>query len=119
MCVATGGWRDSALLKLGAVGISIGNIPLASSDDAHERESIMLLAHERARAHKKCEAFEVVMYVGDHIWDFVNSEKLGYRFVGIGRGDQNNYCQVFRRNVIGRRRSSRVEIYRIRTQYWL
>lgn len=54
VCVATGGWRDSALLKLGLAGIFTGNIPLASSDDAHERESIMLLAHERARAHKKC-----------------------------------------------------------------
>ena len=87
MCIATGGWRDAALLKLGAVGISIENIPLASSDDSHERESIMLLAHERARIRMNCEAFNSVLYVADHVGDFANSKKLGYSFVGIGSGE--------------------------------
>jgi phosphoglycolate phosphatase-like HAD superfamily hydrolase len=87
MCIATGGWRDATLLKLGALGISTENIPIASSDDSPERESIMLLAHERARVHMNCEAFNSVLYVADHPWDYINSKKLGYGFVGIGSGE--------------------------------
>ncbi|MGA8848599.1 MAG: hypothetical protein WB564_02050 [Dehalococcoidia bacterium] len=88
VCVATGGWRDAALLKLRLAGISAGDIPLASSDDSHERESIMLLAEERARVHKNCPAFSQVVYVADHVRDFLNARKLGYGFVGLGSGEQ-------------------------------
>lgn len=86
--IATGGWRDSALLKLETAGISLEKIPIASSDDAHERESIMKRAYERARAYANCKEFQPVVYVGDHPWDYVNSKKLDYDFVGIGSGNQ-------------------------------
>jgi phosphoglycolate phosphatase-like HAD superfamily hydrolase len=86
--VATGGWRDSALLKLSAVGILLDNIPIASSDDAHERESIMKISYERSAAQAGCKEFQSVLYIGDHPWDYVNSRKLGYKFLGIGSGIQ-------------------------------
>jgi len=86
VCIATGGWRDAALLKLRLVGISAGDIPFASSDDSHGRESIMLLAEERARVHKNCPAFSQVVYVADHVRDFLNARKLDYAFVGLGSG---------------------------------
>jgi len=87
LCIATGNWREAALLKLRLAGISTGDIPLASSDDSHERESIMLLAEERARVHKNCPAFSQVVYVADHVRDFLNARKLGYGFVGLGSGE--------------------------------
>jgi phosphoglycolate phosphatase-like HAD superfamily hydrolase len=84
VCIATGGWQDAALAKLGAVGISIESTLLASSDDSHDRVSIMLSAYERARAQTRCGTFDSVLYVGDRRWDFENSRRLGYDFVGVG-----------------------------------
>ena len=86
VCIATGGWRDPALMKLRAAGFPIGNIILTSSDDALQRESIMLLAYERARIQANCEKFDSVLYVGDRRWDFANAQKLGWYFLGIARG---------------------------------
>jgi phosphoglycolate phosphatase-like HAD superfamily hydrolase len=87
VCLATGGWRASALIKLEVAGISTENIPLASAGDSHERAGIMIRAYERVRVHKRCSVFDSVLYFGDAVWDFVNSKKLGYGFVGIGSGD--------------------------------
>lgn len=87
VCLATGGWRDSALLKLNAVGIAADGIPIATSDDIDQREAIMLLACEHARVHKNCEVFVDVLYVADHVGDFANATKLGYRFIGIAGDD--------------------------------
>ena len=86
VCVATGGWRDPALVKLEAAGIYIEDTPLASSDDSHERLSIMRRAHDLTRASSEALAFGRVVYVADHIGDFLNAKKLGYDFVGIGSG---------------------------------
>lgn len=88
VCIATGGWRDSALLKLEVAGIPFESVPLASSDDSRERLSIMLTAYERARTSANCASFDSVIYVADHPWDFVNAKRLGYNFLGIGNGEQ-------------------------------
>lgn len=86
--IATGGWRDSALLKLKTVGLLYDNIPMASSDDAYERESILRKSYDFAIANAGCKYFQSVLYIGDHPWDYINSMKLGYVFVGIGNGKQ-------------------------------
>jgi phosphoglycolate phosphatase-like HAD superfamily hydrolase len=88
VCIATGGWQDAALAKLEAVGISIDKTLLASSDDSHDRVSIMLSAYEQARTQTNCETFDSVLYVGDRRWDFENSRRLGYDFVGVGGGER-------------------------------
>jgi beta-phosphoglucomutase-like phosphatase (HAD superfamily) len=38
---ATGGWRDSARLKMAMAGMCFDDYPAASADDAFDRESIM------------------------------------------------------------------------------
>ncbi len=52
-CIATGGWRDSALLKLAVTGINTKNVPFASSDDSCRREEILSLAYKRALIHRR------------------------------------------------------------------
>ena len=86
--MATGSWHDSALLKLRTVGFLFDNIPIASSDDAHKRESILRKSYDFAIANAGCEEFQSVLYIGDHPRDYVNSRKLGYDFIGIGSGNQ-------------------------------
>ena len=87
VCIATGGWRGAALLKLETVGIAVGDMPFASSDDSDERHLVMLAAYRRALAREGCQAFDAVLYVGDHVGDLANAKRLGYGFVAIGAGD--------------------------------
>ena len=84
--LATGGWRESAELKLQHAGLGIWTFPLASASDACQREAIMALAVERAAARWGVAGFASVVYVGDAVWDVKAARKLGYRFVGIGSG---------------------------------
>jgi len=86
--IATGGWADSARLKLRQAAIEIDSIPFASSDDSPSREHILRTACERAVA--KCGgSFDSVTYVGDAPWDVAAARLLGFRFIGIScEGDE-------------------------------
>ena len=46
--LATGGWRDSARLKMASAGMCFDDHPAASADDALDRESIIRLSRQRA-----------------------------------------------------------------------
>jgi phosphoglycolate phosphatase-like HAD superfamily hydrolase len=76
--IATGGWGHTARMKLTSAGFSAEDIPLASSDDSHERIRIM----ERCRSHLS--TTNTTIYVGDGEWDKRATEALGWRFLGIG-----------------------------------
>ncbi|MCE7519724.1 HAD family hydrolase [Halomonas titanicae] len=80
LAFATGGWSESARMKLEAAGISFSSIPLASSSDHFSRIEIMRLAERRAgNGH-----YDSITYFGDGPWDQKASETLGYNFVSVG-----------------------------------
>ncbi len=92
LSIATGGWRDSALLKLQRAGLNIDGIVLASADDHHSRAEIMKLAASRAGYvnHK------LISYFGDGIWDKNAAEALGYNFILVGeRFKHDKTCPHF------------------------
>jgi beta-phosphoglucomutase-like phosphatase (HAD superfamily) len=76
---ATGGWSASATLKLESAGFPLQGIPLASSDDYPDRQSIMVYA-----LHKLGGEFQSVTYYGDGEWDKGASRDLGWKFVPVG-----------------------------------
>jgi beta-phosphoglucomutase-like phosphatase (HAD superfamily) len=80
-CVAyaTGGWSASASIKLESAGFPLQGIPLASSDDYSDRQSIMLHALVQLRGE-----FQSVTYYGDGGWDEAASRDLGWKFVPVG-----------------------------------
>ena len=84
LAIATGSWKEMAMLKLSAAGFELGNLPLASSNDSHRREEIMQAAFDRALAFYGVPTFETVTYIGDGAWDLHASKNLGYHFIGIG-----------------------------------
>lgn len=82
VAIATGGWAETALMKLAAIGVSLDGIGFASSSDAHARTKIMELAAERAL---RGAVPATRTYLGDGAWDQRASAELGYRFIAIGR----------------------------------
>lgn len=77
---ATGGWLESAKMKLSAAGIHFPGIPIASASDHYCRLEIMRLAEIRAREGK----YKSITYFGDGSWDLKASADLGYNFVLVG-----------------------------------
>ena len=82
VAIATGGWAETALLKLRAIEMPIDRLAVATSSDARERTRIMQIAERRALA-------GVVprrrTYFGDAAWDQRASRELEFEFVLIGR----------------------------------
>jgi phosphoglycolate phosphatase-like HAD superfamily hydrolase len=81
VAIATGGWAESARLKLAAIGIDADALPHATSSDRIERSRIMQLAEERALGGAP---WTTRTYFGDGDWDKRASAELGYRFVAVG-----------------------------------
>ena len=80
LSIATGGWRETAILKLESAKIDVLDIPIASSDDHYSRIEIMKKAEEKAQVQKKITR----TYFGDAEWDKKASEELGFNFVLVG-----------------------------------
>ncbi len=83
VAVATGGWRETAAIKLRAIGLDPGELCLASCSDAVSRVGIMRIAEERALVGRRAARRT---YFGDRPWDLRASRELGYGFVAIGDG---------------------------------
>jgi len=79
VAIATGGWRESAELKLQSAGIDYSNIPLATANDHRERTGIMQVALSQLGSGLKS-----VTYYGDGPWDQDACATLGWRFVSVG-----------------------------------
>ena len=79
VAIATGGWRDSARLKLASAGLEWPDVPLATSDDAIQRTDIM-----RAALRKLGRDCRSVTYFGDGEWDRQACARLGWRFRAVG-----------------------------------
>jgi beta-phosphoglucomutase-like phosphatase (HAD superfamily) len=87
VAIATGGWAETARLKLAAIGIDPDAVALATSSDRMERVRIMQLAEERALGGV---APKSRTYFGDGAWDKRASAELGYRFIGVGRAVEHD-----------------------------
>ena len=86
LAIATGGWRETAEMKLAHVGIEAGHIPLATSSDAEARVDIMRHAERLAVPGRP---FARRTYFGDGLWDRKASAELGYSFIAVGAQVEN------------------------------
>jgi len=84
--LATGGWRDSARLKMASAGMCYEDFPSASADDALDRESIIRLSRQRAA--ERYGRFGSTVYVGDGVWDARACRSIGIPFIGIATGSR-------------------------------
>jgi phosphoglycolate phosphatase-like HAD superfamily hydrolase len=82
VAVATGGWEETARLKLAHVGIDTERLAFASSSDALARTAIMRIAERRALNDG---GYGRATYFGDGPWDRRASAELGYEFIAVGK----------------------------------
>lgn len=87
VAIATGGWEETAKLKLQTVNIDYRGLAFASSSDHHVRTEVMRIAEKRA---SNGIPFQSKTYFGDAIWDKKASAELNYRFVLIGNNVTHN-----------------------------
>ena len=79
VAIATGGWRESAELKLNAAQFILDGIPIATSDTEFDRSRIMLTALSSLGSD-----FETITYYGDGAWDQDACLALGWNFIPVG-----------------------------------
>jgi len=92
VAIATGGWRETAELKLKSAGINFEQFPLCSANDAESRVDIMKQA--RLRAGKAQELS--ISYFGDASWDKKACAELGWNFILVGnRTDHHQNIRDF------------------------
>jgi phosphoglycolate phosphatase-like HAD superfamily hydrolase len=80
---ATGGWLDSASMKLEAIGLNFTKFPIASADDSISREEIVKTAISRAEEKYGVADFDKIVCIGDGIWDVLTAVQLQLPFVGV------------------------------------
>jgi phosphoglycolate phosphatase-like HAD superfamily hydrolase len=81
VAVATGGWRETAELKLRGIGLDPKELPLATSSESSDRCRIIRLAERRA-LNGKIPRHRT--YFGDGVWDKKAAAELDYSFVAVG-----------------------------------
>lgn len=85
--IATGGWRETAELKLNSAGFAFSNIPIASSNDHYARIKIMQHSIDLAKIDHNTQ----ISYFGDGEWDKTACAELGINFIAVG--DRVEYHQ--------------------------
>ncbi len=88
MALATGGWREAALFKIGCSGLDLDDLPAAFGEDGPSRQGIVRAAIARAREHAGVDDFARIVCIGDGIWDVGTATSLGLPCIGVGTGGQ-------------------------------
>jgi len=78
--MATGGWKETALLKLGQAGFDTSDLILSSSNDHYSRTEIMKLSAKKVGADKDMN----FTYFGDAEWDVRACRMLNVNLVVVG-----------------------------------
>ncbi|MEK6279695.1 MAG: HAD family hydrolase [Acidobacteriota bacterium] len=87
VAIATGCWRESALLKLRAAKIDVDGIPAAYAEDGLSREEILEAAVSQSLAQQGLGSFEKIVSIGDGLWDVRTARHLNFAFLGVGCGE--------------------------------
>ena len=87
VAVATGGWEETARIKLRAIGLDPRRLSIASSSDAIGKVDIMRIAEQRALPSGGAKRRT---YFGDSPYDQEASQKLGYDFIAIGENVEHH-----------------------------
>ena len=83
---ATGGWYETAVLKLDSAGFNYSKEFISSSNDHFKRTEIMTIA----KAKHENQSGTICTFFGDGVWDKNACEELGFNFVLVGNRANHN-----------------------------
>ena len=86
--LATGGWKETALLKLSYAGFDTSDLILSSSNDHYSRVEIMKLSARKAGVDKDMN----FTYFGDADWDVEACRELNVNLVVLGNKTEHFQC---------------------------
>jgi len=86
---ATGGWKETAVFKLSAIGFELGELTLVSANEHFDRAVITRLAIDESLIRENLNSFDTITYIGDGLWDFKTTQALGINFIGIDYSKNN------------------------------
>lgn len=86
---ATGGWKETALLKCQSIGLDLNRFIFKSSNDHFNRARIIEMVIAEAKVKNQVGNFDTIVYFGDGLWDFKTTKELGIDFIGVDY-KQNN-----------------------------
>lgn len=82
VAIATGSWKESAHIKLTAIGIDPYAVPLSDCNLYMSRTDIIQAAI-RASATWYATDFDCIVYFGDGVWDFRTCQQLNIPLIGV------------------------------------
>jgi phosphoglycolate phosphatase-like HAD superfamily hydrolase len=91
--IATGGWEQSANLKLKSIGIDSAEFAIGNSNHFKTREDILSKVIRELNDNLK-NKIDRVIYFGDGTWDFLTCKKLNIEFIGIDNSKNNKLNQI-------------------------
>lgn len=91
---ATGGWKETAELKLLTIGFEINDLILISANEDLNRAVITKLAIEKSLIKEQLVKFDTITYIGDGLWDFKTAEALNINFIGVDSQQNNKLRKV-------------------------
>lgn len=95
---ATGGWKETALLKCKSINFNIEKYIFKSSSDNYKRKEIIQLAIREATKYNN--HFEKIFYFGDGIWDYKAAKSLNIEFIGVDFKRNNKLSNLEVKNII-------------------
>lgn len=87
VAIASGCWRDTAVLKLKAARIKTNEFPAAFAEDGLSREEILRATVLKAQRAYFQSNFNKIVSIGDGLWDVRTAHNLNFPFLGVGRGE--------------------------------
>ena len=81
--IATGNWREAAVVKFGWAGLVMPDVPMGCADDSPARADILRAAVGRAAERAGVGQFERVVYFGDGLHDVRAAREVGIGFVAV------------------------------------
>jgi len=97
---ATGGWKETAVLKCSSIGLSLNDFIFYSSNDHFNRAKIIEFVIKDAFNKNGNKEFEYVFYFGDGLWDFNATIELGIDFIGVDYKSNNKLYKAGAKKII-------------------
>lgn len=93
LAIATGCWKESALIKLKSAGIDSSYIPLSNADTFFTKLDIVKESIVESKRIYKTE-FKSIVYIGDSQWDYKVAREIGIGFIGIDSKSNGNLLSL-------------------------